>query len=51
MQNSDLLAYYASDNKQWFNQHRQIRNVLDELRDAGLESRPPGYANLETEVA
>ena len=51
MQNSDLLAYYAPDNKQRFNQRRQIRDLLDELLNAGLKLRPPNYANLETEVA
>jgi hypothetical protein len=50
MQNSDLLAKHPPDNKQRFNQHRQIRHVLDELLDPCLKLRPPSYANLETEV-
>jgi hypothetical protein len=51
MQNSDLLAYYAPDNKEWFNKHRQIGQVLDQLLNARLELRRAGHSDLETEVA
>ena len=46
-----MLAQHPPDNKQRFNQRRQIRHLLDEFLDAGLEPRPPSYADLEAEVA
>ena len=50
MQNSDLLAQHPPDNKQRFNQHRQIREIFEELHDPGLEPGPSSYTNLETKV-
>ena len=37
MQDADLLTKRPPDHEQRFNQHRQIRHVLDELFDARLE--------------
>ena len=50
MQNAELLAQHPSDNKQRFDQHRQIGKVLDQFLDARLEPDSSHRAHLETEV-
>ena len=51
MQDDELLAKYPPDDKQRFDQYRQVGKVLDEFLDAGLELHRPHHAHLETEVA
>jgi len=51
MQDAELLAQYPADNKQRFNQYRQVGKVLDQLPDARLELGRPDHAHLEAEVA
>jgi NitT/TauT family transport system substrate-binding protein len=51
MQDAELLAKHAPDNKQRFDQDGQIRNVLDQLLDARLEPNRPDQAHLKAEVA
>jgi len=50
VQNAELLAQHPSDNKQRFDQHRQIGKVLDQFLDARLEPDSSHRAHLETEV-
>ncbi len=51
MQNDNLFAQHSPDNKHRFDQHRQVREVLDKFLDAGLELHRPDHPNLEAEVA
>src|SRR5450759_2065297 len=51
MLDDELLAKYAPDDKQRFNQLSQVGQVLDQLLDACLELYLPGYSDLEAEVA
>jgi hypothetical protein len=47
MLDDKLLAKYAPDDKQRFNQLSQVGQVLDQLLDACLELYLPGYSDLE----
>ena len=51
MQDDKLLAKRPPDNKQRFDQHSQIGQVLDQLLDADLELHLADHAHLEAEVA
>jgi hypothetical protein len=48
MQNAELLAKRPSDNEQWFDQCRQVGQVLDELPDACL--KPASVASTTREI-
>ena len=50
MQNDNLFAQHSPDNKHRFDQHREVREVLDKFPDAGLELHCPDHSNLEAEV-
>src|SRR4029450_10479172 len=50
MQDAELLAKYPPDNEQRFDQHSQIREVLDKLLDTRLELHRPHHAHLEAKV-
>src|SRR5665254_16796 len=51
MLDDELLAKYAPDDKQRFNQLSQVGQVRDQLLDARLELHLPDHPDLEAEVA
>ena len=51
VEDGELFAQNPPHYKEWFNQTRQIRKILDQLPDAGLEPRCSDHAHLEAEVA
>jgi hypothetical protein len=52
MQDAELLAKHAPDNKQRFDQDGQIRKVLDQLLDPRLElNRAPSVPSALEEEA
>ena len=50
MEDAELLAKHPADNKQWFDQYCQVREVLDQFRDTRLEPGLTGYSDLEAKV-
>ena len=51
MQDDGLFAKRPPDEKERFDQHGQVGEVLDKLLDARLEPHLSDYSDLEAEVA
>jgi hypothetical protein len=50
MQDHELLAEHPPDNEQWFDQHGQVGQVLDQLPDAASNFTVPTMPTLRPKL-